>query len=216
MRVERRSHLADEQRARTSVGSRERASLLDRHSQTGRDADVVVRIDETGHQPAAVADGLHLAGRPLIGQNPTDRPQLERLAVPHRSPAKVQRRHHDRGYFFLGCWNCDTSRPCRSRRQLIQAGRHVRQVRETAGHARHPARHAGESAAHLRLSWPAAALLPLLALLVPLAAAATGHAHAAGHLRHHLAGFEEAIDQLIDVRDRDARTVRDAQAPRSG
>ena len=60
-------------------------------------------------------------------------------------------------------------------------------------------------------------LFPLLALprLAVGRLAAEGHAHLACHRRHHLAGLEEPLDKLIDLTDRDTRSVGDTQPTRS-
>src|SRR6476661_9030223 len=95
--------------------------------------------------------------------------------------------------------------------QFVKALRHVGQIREAGGHTR------GKRVARLRRSRPAhlfTALLPLLLVLGGLAGrtfAAERHSHLAGHLRHHLAGLEEPVDELIDLADRHTRPVGDAQ-----
>src|SRR4029078_6323911 len=103
----------------------------------------------------------------------------------------------------------------KTRRQLVEALGHVRQVGETGG--QRTGIHTERAAGLRRRRAP-----PLLALLLVLALrrfaastlAAERHSHLAGHLRHHLAGFEDPVDELVALRAPPSGTVGDAQPAR--
>src|SRR6185295_16606513 len=89
--------------------------------------------------------------------------------------------------------------------QLAQARRQRREVRHAGGR---PCPRPG-SGLSLR------ALLPPAALGQALGRAAAAEAELASHLLHHLAGLEEAVDQVVDLAHRHPGAVRDAQPPRA-
>src|SRR5699024_10407927 len=88
-------------------------------------------------------------------------------------------------------------------RRHTAATRHARHT--ATRHTRH-ARHSTAAARALRLFTLAVFTLTALWLLLRCRASTAAHAELASHLGHHLLGFVEALDELVNVCDLNTRT----------
>ena len=178
------------------------------------ESDVAVRVDEAGQDPAAVEDGVRVGDR-FSAQRAVDDPPL----APAPRPAARGLGHEGgvRRTLLLArelqLRQVDVGEP---RGQLVEALGHVGQVREARRAIRRPADCAPSAAsARRRPSCPSCPCPSCPSRPCGfIALAAERHAHLARHRRHHLAGLEEPLDELVDLGDRDAGAVGDAQPPR--
>ena len=102
-------------------------------------SDVAVRVDEAGHDPAAVKDRVGVADR-LGAQCPVDDPPLHRLAI-----GQPDGREHEDVFagariaaVLAGELQLRQVDVGQAGRQLVETLRHVGQIREAGGHAGFP------------------------------------------------------------------------------
>ena len=208
--VDRGAAVADQQRARVAVGLRLDVGLVERH----RPARARSRRG-SARRPAR-ARGTRR--RPSV-RAPADRPVDE--AAVRRRTARPRARRPGRAacrgggtlaHLPLGNFSFEGSKPGGSWSSPPRPGGSSRRLGGSAERSGIPA---GVRAPGRATGLPFVALLALAALRQPLGGAAAAEPELARHLLHHLAGLEEPGDQVVDVADRHARPVRDAQPPRA-